>query len=173
MERLVRGKTIFTQRCICFPSNEGLFFLYPGVQQVAFQVKCPLHCDRFVNAKEFDSGMMVFEGIDSREVEVGYRWRHRSEQYRKAWNASFTGASWRVEEIALAGRTWLLPRSPEGELMDWQNLPDTAPWKRIKAYTIETHHLADEQPTLKTMQGAGVADSETMRRGPYWRSSDT
>jgi hypothetical protein len=153
----MQEKTKFTDKCICFPSDREPFFLYPGLQQLAFQVKCPFHGDRFVNAKEFEIGM-EFEGCDPRELEVGFYWRHADEQYRKAWNASFTGGSWPVEEIVQAGRTWLLPRSPEGELMDWENLPDTAPWKRVKAYTIETHDLSEREtgPVENTITGTGA-----------------
>jgi hypothetical protein len=75
-------------------------------------------------------------GNSRKELEI-FCWTTRSEQYRRAWNASFAGGSCPVEEIQIAGRTWLLPRSETGELLDWRAAQTAPPWKRVDAKTID------------------------------------
>ena len=126
--------------CICFPRHRSPFFFYCGVEEIAFRVKCRIHGDRFVTASS------SFMDDLHREFEVGRLWHVDTEQYRKAWNASFSAGSWPVEQIEIEGRTWLLPRSPEGQLLDWKNASPLPPWKRIKAFTIEDHRTDTGTP---------------------------
>src|SRR3974390_27288 len=138
------------EHCICFLSGRRPYFFYAGVQKVAFQVKCPVHGDRFEPGSEWrwqDQYRDEEHENLLREYEVGGLWRLDSENYRKAWNANFRDGGWPVEEIVIEGRTWLLPRSAEGDLIDWKNASSAPPWKRVKAYTLEDHRLAEGQPS--------------------------
>jgi hypothetical protein len=134
-EAAVREKQAERQlnNCICFPKRgDSLFFLYPGIRELALRLKCPLHGDRF----EFPA-LTDPENIPSRiDLEVGWTWRDASEQYRKAWNATFQSGEWPAEEISVNGRTWRLPRDPAGELLDWKNVSSAPPWKRVHAHTL-------------------------------------
>jgi hypothetical protein len=123
-------------RCTCFPEHgKSPYFLYPGIEELASSLKCPLHGDRFRYSQALDADASAID------LEVGWVWRHASEQYRKAWNATFQDSAWPTEEIQVLGRKWLLPRNPQGELMDWQNASPLPPWKRAYALalTLETY----------------------------------
>jgi len=119
--------------CSCFPPDERPFFLYEPVHVIAAGVKCLIHGNRFDQLQPL---RFLFIGDWKREVEVGISWPMASEQYRRAWNASFPSGSWAVEEIEIAGRTWLLPRSETGELLDWRTAQTAPPWKRAHAVTL-------------------------------------
>lgn len=119
--------------CICFPPDERPFLLYEPVRALAASVRCPMHGNRFEQLQP----MHIHIPDWKREVEVGFRWSTASEQYRRAWNASFPAGSWAVEEIQIAGRSWLLPRSETGELLDWRSAQTAPPWKRVHAVTLE------------------------------------
>jgi hypothetical protein len=101
-------------KCTCFPEHESPSFLYPGIEELASSLKCPLHGQRFRYSQALDADASKID------LEIGWVWRHASEQYRKAWNATFQDSSWPAEEIQVLGRKWLLPRSPDGELMEGQ-----------------------------------------------------
>jgi hypothetical protein len=45
--RNVKAHSKFSPECTCFPEKEPPFFNWPIEQQVATQVKCPLHGERF------------------------------------------------------------------------------------------------------------------------------
>jgi hypothetical protein len=128
--------------CICFPENERPFFLYEEVEVVATRVKCPIHGERFFRVPH------LYIPDWRREVEVGLNWPNRSEQYRRAWNASFHAGSWPVEEIEIAGRIWLLPRSETGELLDWRTAQTALPWKRVHAKTADEARKEQKKPGL-------------------------
>ena len=117
--------------CICFPEHERPFFLYEEIEALAARVKCPVHGERFSPVR------YLYIPDWRREVEVGFGWPHRNEQYRRAWNASFLVGSWPVEEIQIAGRIWLLPTSETGELLDWRAAQTAPPWKRVYPITID------------------------------------
>ena len=119
--------------CICFPdAGSSPFFLYPGIRELAFRIKCSLHGDRFQPVPE-----QVPEDDPSRiDLEVGWTWRHASEQYRKAWNATFQNSEWPTEEISVEGRIWRLPQSAGGGFLDWKNVSSAPPWKRVHARTL-------------------------------------
>jgi hypothetical protein len=108
--------------CICFPKHEPPFFLYEPVHVIAAGVKCPIHRDRFPQLRPLP---FLYIGDSRKELQI-FRWLTVNEQYRTAWNSSLPSESWPVEEIEIAGRTWLLPRSEAGELLDWRTA-QTAP----------------------------------------------
>jgi hypothetical protein len=119
--------------CTCFPNNaKSPFFLYPGIRELAFRLKCSLHGDRFQPA----SAEIPGDDPSRIDLEVGWTWRHASEQYRKAWNATFQNSEWPTEEISVEGRIWRLPHSAEGKLLDWKRVSKAPPWKRVHARTL-------------------------------------
>jgi hypothetical protein len=118
--------------CICFPANEPPFFLYQPVHVIAVAVKCPIHGDRFPQLQPLP---FLHIGDLHKELQI-FRWVTVIEQYRTAWNTSFPSGSWPVEEIEIAGRTWLLPRSETGELLDWRTAQTAPPWKRAHTVTL-------------------------------------
>jgi len=77
------GQT-FSGGCICFPKNEPPFFGLPMEEQIAAKVKCPLHGERFKPTQ-----FHVYVAKWLREKLPNLLYSRHSEQYRKAWFASF------------------------------------------------------------------------------------
>ena len=88
--------------CICFPETEPPFFGFPIHGKVAFAVKCPIHGDRF---KWPCFPMYVSKWV--RENIWDHMKANHSDQYQKAWNASFPPELWPAEEVLAEGRTAL------------------------------------------------------------------
>ena len=132
--------------CICFPANEPPFFLYQPVHVIAAGVKCPIHGDRFPQLQPLP---FLHIGDLHKELQI-FRWVTVSEQYRTAWNASFPSGSWPVEEIEIAGRTWLLPRSETGELLDWRTAQTAPPWKRAHTITLAEERARKVEDTFSS-----------------------
>jgi hypothetical protein len=91
IEQAAKPKGRVPPDCICFPSNEPPFFGFPIEQQIAAKVKCPLHGERFKPL------LHLFVPAWMRENEKK-RWSRLSDQYHKAWQASFPSDLWPVEE---------------------------------------------------------------------------
>jgi len=119
--------------CICFPEKASPCFLYLPLYDIGAAVKCPIHGERSLPGRPNP----LFLTETQREVEVGLRWPIATEQYRKAWNATFQNDSWPAEEVEIAGRKWLLPRSETGELVDYVTAQTAPPWKRVKMYSLD------------------------------------
>jgi hypothetical protein len=90
------GKKLETHSadCICFPGNEQPFFGFEIEREIAAAVKCPCHGDRFRSDWSF-----VYVSKWRRATE----WKRRdrlSQQYQKAWLASFPADLWPAEEEA-------------------------------------------------------------------------
>jgi hypothetical protein len=79
--------------CICFPEKEQPFFGLPIELEIASKVKCPLHGERFKSQRFF-----VYVSRWLREKLWKHLWSRHSEQYRKAWFASFPPELWPAEE---------------------------------------------------------------------------
>jgi hypothetical protein len=86
------GQT-FSGECICFPKHEVPFFGFLIEEQIAAEVKCPLHGDRF-KMPQFH----VYVAKWLREKLWRLLSSHHGEQYRKAWLASFPSELWPAEE---------------------------------------------------------------------------
>jgi hypothetical protein len=79
----VRIQSRFSPDCICFPDKEPPFFCEPSEEEIAAQVKCPLHGERFKRPQFF-----IYVASWLRAKEPARRER-LSAQCRKAWDASF------------------------------------------------------------------------------------
>jgi hypothetical protein len=82
-EEALKAQSIFSRDCICFPENEQPFFYFPEEEEIAAQVKCPLHGNRFRQPM-----FHIHVSKWRREGEPRRR-QQMSSQYRKAWMASF------------------------------------------------------------------------------------
>jgi hypothetical protein len=87
------GQT-FSGGCICFPKDEPPFFGFPIEEQIATRVKCPLHGDRFKPLQFY-----VYVSAWLREKLPNLLRSRHSEQFRKAWFASFPPELWPAEEV--------------------------------------------------------------------------
>src|SRR5438270_13834490 len=74
--------------CICFPENESPFFAFEIELEMLTRVTCPLHGQRF---KPY---YRIFVAKWLRAKQPHHLWTHHSEQYRKAWFASFPPDLW-------------------------------------------------------------------------------
>jgi hypothetical protein len=73
------------------------------MQRIAENVKCPLHGDRFKPYRYF------IEMTDwLKEKLLHHLWTHHSEQYRKAWFASFPPEMWPGQEVEVDGKFFLV-----------------------------------------------------------------
>jgi hypothetical protein len=87
------GQT-FSGGCICFPKDEPPFFGFPIEEQIATRVKCPLHGARF---RPLQFHVYVSKWLREKLPQIlGSR---HSEQFRKAWFASFPPELWPAEEV--------------------------------------------------------------------------
>jgi hypothetical protein len=101
-EEAAKARSRFSTECICFPENEPPFFNWPVEQQIAATVKCQLHGDRF-------KPLMFFVYVSQwlREKRQTLMQTHHSEQYRKAWDASFPPNLWPAQEVLSDAHTAL------------------------------------------------------------------
>ena len=88
--------------CICFPTNEPPFFGTPFEMAIAAKLKCPLHGDRF------PPQFFVYVSKWLRDKLWKHLWSHHTEQYRKAWHASFPPDLWPAEEEETDDRRTIL-----------------------------------------------------------------
>jgi hypothetical protein len=84
----------FSGGCICFPRNEPPEFGWLIEEQIAAKVKCPIHGERFKTPR-----FHIYVAKWLREKLWGLLWGRHSEQYRKAWYASFPSELWPAEEV--------------------------------------------------------------------------
>lgn len=82
-EKAAKIQSRFSTDCICFPDKEPPFFCEPFEEEMAAQVKCPLHGERFKRPQFF---MYASSWLRAKEPA---RRQRLSAQHRKAWDASF------------------------------------------------------------------------------------
>ena len=117
VEQTAQGQSILAPECICFPPHERPFFGFPIEEHIAAKVRCPLHGQRFKPLHH------LFVPKWLRESERK-RWPLRSEQYHRAWLASFPPAFWPAEEQEDAsGRIFLKLKDGTRLLACEPNLP--------------------------------------------------
>jgi hypothetical protein len=84
VDHLIAARGRMSSDCICFPLSEPPRFFYPEEQEIASRVKCLIHGDRFQRREKvarFFSMWMLERRYQSYLLQ--------SEQYRRAWEASF------------------------------------------------------------------------------------
>ncbi len=91
-EGALKEQSFFSSDCICFPEKEPPSFGFPIEMEIADRVKCPLHGQRFTPI------FHIYVPIWLREKLRRNSAAHHSEQYRKAWFASFPLHLWPAEE---------------------------------------------------------------------------
>jgi hypothetical protein len=91
-EEAIKTQGIFLPDCICFPKNEQPFFGLPIEGEIAAGLKCPRHGERFKPQYQ------VYVSQWMRVKIWPTLWRKHSEQYRKAWFASFPPELWPARE---------------------------------------------------------------------------
>jgi hypothetical protein len=92
-EQVAREQSKFSAECICFPENEPPLLAFDIEFEIAGAVKCPLHGERFKLPQ-----LRVYMAKWMREKRDRLLWSRHSEQYRKAWFASFPETLWPAEE---------------------------------------------------------------------------
>ena len=101
-EQAAKAKSKFAPECLCFPENEPPFFAFEIELEMLTRVKCPLH------GRRFKPLYRIFVAKWLRAKQPHHLWTHHSEQYRKAWFASFPPDLWpAVEEENPSGRIFL------------------------------------------------------------------
>lgn len=93
VERVAQARSKFSADCIRFPANEPPRLAFDIEYEIAAAVKCPLHGERFKRPQ-----LCVYMAKWMREKRHSVLWSHHSEQYRKAWFASFPETQWPAEE---------------------------------------------------------------------------
>jgi hypothetical protein len=96
-EQMAKRMGTVSPECLCFPVNEPPFFGFPIEEQIAAKVKCPLHGERFKPLYH------IYVPGWRRESEKK-RLHGLSEQYHKAWFASFPPELWPAEEELIDGK---------------------------------------------------------------------
>ena len=93
LEKTLRIQRRFEPDCICFPGDECPRFHWLVEYNIADQVKCPLHGQRF------RPQALYYVAAWLREKREARLQKRHSPQYRKAWYASFPSDLWPAEEI--------------------------------------------------------------------------
>lgn len=101
-EQVAKAQSKYCPECLCFPENEPPFFAFEIELEMLTRVKCPLHGERFKPM------FRLYVAKWLRVKQALHLWTHHSEQYRKAWFASFPADLWPAEEEETEdGRTLL------------------------------------------------------------------
>jgi len=121
--------------CICFPLSEPPRFFYPEEQEIASRVKCPMHEERF--QREMPS---LFVYVPLWLLKRRYQvYLDQSEQYRRAWEASFPDWPTREEDD---DNVYLVFKDGRKYLAWRKAAPDT--WIDWHSHQVEGAH---ERPT--------------------------
>jgi len=91
-ELVAKAQSKHSAECLCFPENESPFFAFEIELNMLTRVKCPLHGERFKPM------FRLYVAKWLRAKQPSLLWTHHSEQYRRAWFASFPPDLWPAEE---------------------------------------------------------------------------
>ena len=119
VEEALKSQSIFSADCICFPENERPSFGFPIEIEIAGKIKCPLH------GKRFTPLFHIYVPKWHREQQWKHLWSFHSEQYRKAWLASFPSEYWPAEEEEIEDGTIFLKLKDGTRLLAYEPA-----WKR-------------------------------------------
>jgi hypothetical protein len=111
-EKAAKAQSIFSPNCICFPENEPPFFVVTIEEEIASQVKCPLHGERF------KPRFHIYVARWLREKQPSLLWTLHSEQYRKAWFATFPPDLWPGQQECTAEGVFLVLK--DGSRIPWE-----------------------------------------------------
>jgi len=110
LEQMAISRGAFDPNCICFPENEQPFVGSQVELDIAAQVMCPLHGERFKNKV-----VPLYVSKWLRDKIWDHLRSQHSPQYCKAWFASFPPDLWPAEEILVEGKSRL--RLKDGTLL--------------------------------------------------------
>jgi hypothetical protein len=102
VEQQLGKRSIFSAECICFPEGTQPQLFWPIEVLIASKVKCPLHGERF---KPFP---LIYSSQWLREKREEFLLSQVSDQYRKAWQASFPLDLWPAVRARVDGRMVLI-----------------------------------------------------------------
>lgn len=91
--QLIKQRSLYSADCLCFPKDDPPRFFSSQEQEIAFAVQCPIHGQRFEPHKGVDYCWSAWILRSRFTVYV-----NRSEQYRRAWAASFPNWPHREED---------------------------------------------------------------------------
>lgn len=130
-EQAAKAQSKHSAACICFPENESPFFAFDIELEMLTRVKCPLHGERFKPLYHLYVARWL------RDKQPRHLWTHHSEQYRKAWFASFPADLWPAEEEEHPGGR-IFPKLKNGTRL----LASEPAWTRCYANCGLLHRLA-------------------------------
>jgi hypothetical protein len=103
LEQAMRDRFVSSSECICFPPHERPFYVFRIERLMLERLKCPLHGNRF---KPFGLYIFMAAWLIEKLPRLVDR---RSEQFRKAWFATFPPELWpAVEERGEDGTIYLI-----------------------------------------------------------------
>ena len=92
IEQAAKGRNIFAPECICFPEDVGPLFHWPIEVEIASRVRCPIHGERF------KPSYLIYVSEWLRKKREWFIRERTSQQFQKAWYASFPRDLWPAEE---------------------------------------------------------------------------
>jgi len=122
-EQTAKAEHRFSAQCICFPENEPPFFAFEIELEMLTRVTCPIHGQRF---KPY---YRIYVARWLRLKQPQHLWTHHSEQYRKAWFASFP------QDVA----------GPRGRNCRWTSPSSTKRWE----YSGGARTSSDDKAAVK------------------------
>ena len=102
LEQSLKEHSWFSTDCICFPENQSPLYGFSLEYLLLKRLQCPLHGERSIS----DNPIYVSQWVREKIPRFVQR---QSEQYRKAWFATFPPNLWPgVEEEAEDGSMYLI-----------------------------------------------------------------
>lgn len=123
VDDLITKRGRMSATCICFPKSEPPRFWYPKEQEIASRVKCPIHGERFERREHFHCypPLWLLQKRYTTYISL-------SEQYRRAWAASFPHWPHRQEDdenvylVFPDGRKYIAwPKADPWDRRNWQS----------------------------------------------------
>ena len=101
VKKRARKRSMYSERCICFPEEEQPFFGFHAEWEIAKQVKCPVHgCPCSPGARPIYTPKWRRKREEQRRKTL-------SPRFQKAWAARFPPDRWPAEEEEIEGRIYL------------------------------------------------------------------
>jgi hypothetical protein len=113
-EEALKEQSLFSSCCICFPEMERPSFGFPIEMEIADRVKCPLHGNRFTPLYHLYVPKWLREKLWEQLSSF------HSEQFRKAWFASFPLELWPATEEETEDGKIFLKRKDGSRLLAYE-----------------------------------------------------